>query len=229
MKKIFGYVRVSSQDQAKSGLSINNQIEKIKQYAKLHDLKIDDIIIDKAESAKNLKRSGIQKILDNVKSNDVESIIIYKLDRLTRSLKDLNELIELFNKKSVNLCSIKDNLDTKSANGRMVINLLGTISQWEREVIGERTSEALQEKKRQNKRYGTIPYGKMLAADGVSLIKDEQELKVIDMISLFKNKGYSLALIANELNVKGFLTRKSTKFNKSNVNSLLRNFSYVKK
>jgi len=211
--KAIGYVRVST---LKQEISVDMQTKKIKQYAELNDLELQDIIIDHGKSAKNLKRPGAKKLLSLVKSHKIDTVIIYKLDRLTRSLKDLNNLIELFNKNDVSLASIKDSLDTRTANGRMVINLLGTISQWEREVIGERTSEALQELKASGKRYGNIaPFGKQYVNGRI--LPNILEQEILNTIEDLKAQGCSYTKIANELTMEGYTTRKGTQYTKNSV------------
>jgi len=91
------------------------------------------------ESAKNLNRPGLQRLLTWVESGKVEVVIIAKLDRLTRSVKDLCSLLELFEKRGVGLVSVAESLDTASAAGRLVITIMAAVSQWEREAIWERT------------------------------------------------------------------------------------------
>lgn len=216
--KAIGYVRVSTNEQAKNGVSLDLQARKIRQYAELKEIELLDIKADEGKTAKNMHREGLQNVIKAVQNREVDAVVIYKLDRLTRSLKDLNYLIELFNKNNVSLCSIKDSLDTKTANGRMVINLLGTISQWERETVAERTSEALQELKAEGRRYGQIPFGKMVVCG--RLTNNPQEQEIIAEIKALKSKGYSYREIAEVLNGKGYTTRQQTLFKKQTVYSL---------
>ena len=95
-------------------------------------------------SAKHLKRPGLEHLLALVKAGEVGAVIVHKLDCLTRSVKDLNSLVELFEKKGVALVSRQESLDATTATGRLMMNLLASVSQWEREVIGERTRDAMQ-------------------------------------------------------------------------------------
>ena len=86
-------------------------------------------------------------------------VFVAKLDRLTRSVKDLCGLLELFEKRKVALISVAESLDTGSAAGRLVITIMGAVSQWEREAIGERTRDALRHKRGQGRRVGNIAFG----------------------------------------------------------------------
>ena len=106
-----------------------------------------ETIVDGGESAKNLNRPGLQRLLALVDSGKVEAVIIAKLDRLTRSVKDLCSLLELFEKRGIALISVAESLDTASAAGRLVITIMAAVSQWEREAIGERTRDALRHKR----------------------------------------------------------------------------------
>ena len=86
-------------------------------------------------------------------------MIIAKLDRLTRSVRDLAELLELFQRRGVALVSVAESLDTGSASGRLVLNIMTAVSQWEREAIGERTRDALRHKKAKGERVGNVAFG----------------------------------------------------------------------
>ena len=132
--KAIGYVRVSTDRQAEAGVSLGAQAGKIRAMALLQDSDLVDMIIE-GESAKNLNRPGMQKLLGMVNGREVEAVIVAKLDRLTRSVKDLCELLELFERRGVALVSVAEALDTGSAAGRLVITIMGAVSQWEREAI----------------------------------------------------------------------------------------------
>jgi site-specific DNA recombinase len=99
----------------------------------------------------------------------VQAVIVAKLDRLTRRVKDLCGLLEPFEKRKVALISVAESLDTGSAAGRLVITIMGAVSQWEREAIGERTLDALRHKRGKGERVGNIEFGYRLAADGLHL------------------------------------------------------------
>ena len=105
------------------------------------------VIVDGGESANSLNRPGLQKLMALVNSGKVQAVIVAKLDRLTRGVKDLCGLLELFEKRKVALFSVAEALDTGSAAGRLVITIMGAVSQWKREAIGERTRDALRHKR----------------------------------------------------------------------------------
>jgi len=109
--------------------------------------KLVEIIVDGGESAKSLQRPGMERLLALVDGRKVQAVIIAKLDRLTRSVKDLCELLERFERRGVALISVAESLDTSSAAGRLVLNIMTAVSQWEREAIGERTRDAMSHKR----------------------------------------------------------------------------------
>jgi site-specific DNA recombinase len=140
----------------------------------------------------------------------VDTVIIAKLDRLTRSVKDLAELLERFNRHGVSLVSVAESLDTGTAAGRLVLNIMTAVSQWEREAIGERTKDAMRHKRANGERVGTIPFGFRVGADGSHLDADPAEQDVLSRIRELKTAGYTTRQIADELNRQGFTTRRGT-------------------
>lgn len=214
------YSRVSTDEQAKEGVSLANQLSKCRLQCQLGDMEIVAEVEDAGKSAKNLNREGIQKIIHMVKHKECNAVVIYKLDRLTRSVTDLNELVDLLNKYHVSLVSVQDHLDTQSASGRMVMNLLATISQWERSVIAERTSSSLQFKKSENKRYcGVTPFG-FKDIEG-SLIEEPEEMEALAMMRTMRNEGAPFYAIADKLNELGIKPRKGGKWHFSSVRYIL--------
>src|SRR5690348_10951065 len=155
--KAIGYARVSTDRQAEQGVSLEAQEAKIRAMATVQGAELIEVIVDGGESAKNLNRPGLRRLLALVEHGTVDAVIVAKLDRLTRSVKDLCELLELFEKRKVALVSVAESLDTGSAAGRLVITIMGAVSQWEREAIGERTRDALRHKRAQGERTGNVP------------------------------------------------------------------------
>jgi DNA invertase Pin-like site-specific DNA recombinase len=216
-----GYIRVSTDRQAEQGVSLEAQDAKVRAMATVQGAKLDEVIVDGGESAKSLNRPGLQRLLLLVKSGKVRSVIIAKLDRLTRSVKDLCDLLELFDKKNVALVSVAESLDTASAAGRLVITIMGAVSQWEREAIGERTRDALRHKKSNGECVGNIGYGYQLAKDGKHLEPEPKEQVVVAAIRRLRKRGQSLRGIAATLNRQGHRTRRGTEWRLESVNRIV--------
>ena len=192
-----GYIRVSTSEQAESGLSLEAQRKKIEAQATLSDLELADVLEDAGESAKDLHRPAMTDLLNRIASGQIDCVIVPKLDRLTRSIKDLSELIETLGKarradggRGVDLISTAESLDTSTATGELIINILGAISQWERKIISERTSAALQEMREQGRTTGGIPPYGYDFVDG-KRVENPQEQAVLAEIGRLKEAGRS--------------------------------------
>ena len=208
--KAIGYVRVSTEKQADFGVSLEAQTAKIRAMAVVQGAELVDVLIDAGESAKSLQRPAMARLLALVDAGGVDTVIIAKLDRLTRSVADLAELLKRFERRGVSLVSVADSLDTRSAAGRLVLNIMVSVSQWEREAIGERTRDAMRHKRSKGERVGTLPYGARLAADGERLEADDVEQDLLARIRALKADGRTTRQIAAHLNRDGFTTRRGT-------------------
>jgi len=215
--KAIGYVRVSTDRQAEQGVSLEAQEAKIRAMATVQSADLLDVIVDGGESAKSLNRPGLQRLLDLINAGKVEAVIVAKLDRLTRSVKDLCGLLELFEKRKVALISVAESLDTGSAAGRLVITIMAAVSQWEREVIGERTRDALRHKRGKGERVGNIEYGYRLSADGIHVELDPAEQAALAAIRRLRAGGHSLRSVAGVLNENGHRTRRRTQWRLESV------------
>jgi DNA invertase Pin-like site-specific DNA recombinase len=218
MTKAIGYVRVSTQEQATHGYSLDAQIDKIKGYANLYDIELIDIVIDAGVSAKSLNREGLQNVLQALDSGKADAVIIFKLDRLTRSVTDWNTLIaDYFTHKA--LLSVSDQIDTRTAAGRLCLNVLMSVAQWEREAIGERTSTALRQKQSQGQHVGSPAYGyEMLDKQ---LVKVASEYEAIALVKELKASGATLQQIADELNTQGIKTKRGGQWYPTTIKNLL--------
>ena len=208
--KAVAYTRVSTDKQADFGVSLEAQNEKVRAMAVVHGAELVEVITDAGESAKSLSRPGMNRLLALVDSGAVNVVIVAKLDRLTRSVKDLAILLDRLTKRGVSLISVAESLDTGSAAGRLVLNIMVSVSQWEREAIGERTKDAMRHKKATGQCVGNIPFGQRLAADGVHLEADPAEQGILARIRELNVAGFSSRRIADELNRQGLTTRRGT-------------------
>ena len=215
-----GYIRVSTRDQAESGASLESQRTKIEAYAVLHDLELVEVIEDAGFSAKSLDRPGMAELLRLIRGRKVGVVIIAKLDRITRSVRDLGELIDLFQRSGVEFASVADHIDTSTASGRLVLNVMGSVSQWEREAIGERTSEALAVMRSNGRRISRhAPYGYRLYGQG--WIEDDREQEAISLMRQLRAEGLSLRRIAQELQTQGFTNRRGGRLSPQTVANVL--------
>jgi site-specific DNA recombinase len=217
-----GYVRVSTDRQAEQGVSLEAQEAKIRAMATVQSAELLDVIVDGGESAKSLNRPGLQRLLALINAGKVEAVIVAKLDRLTRSVKDLCGLLELFEKRKVSLISVAESLDTGSAAGRLVITIMAAVSQWEREAIGERSRDALRHKRGKRERVGNIEFGCRLAQDGLHVEADPAEQAALAEIRRLRAAGGTLRGIAADLNHRAFRTRGGTPWRLESVARVLK-------
>jgi site-specific DNA recombinase len=221
MTKTIAYLRVSTEEQATSGVSLEVQRARCEAYAGLYDLELTEVIIDAGVSAKTLKRPGLTRALELLKRGEVSALLVMKLDRLTRSVRDLATLLDLFTDGRRALLSVGEQIDTRSASGRMVLNVLTSIAQWEREAIGERTKAALDHMRDLGQRTtGAIPYGMKLGPDNY-LMTDVTEQQVIVSAQKLRALGLSLRAIGASLSEEGHLSRAGTPFTPSAVSKML--------
>ncbi|HDA2515526.1 TPA: recombinase family protein [Staphylococcus aureus] len=136
--KVAIYTRVSTLEQKEKGHSIEEQERKLRAYSDINDWKIHKVYTDAGYSGAKKDRPALQEMLNEIDNFDL--ILVYKLDRLTRSVKDLLEILELFENKNVSFRSATEVYDTTSAMGRLFVTLVGAMAEWERTTIQERTA-----------------------------------------------------------------------------------------
>jgi len=226
-----GYIRVSSKEQAEEGISLEVQRAKLEAYAGLYDLDMVIVLADEGKSAGNLRRPGVQEALRMLRDDEADAILVYHLDRLTRRQADLAHLLDkYFEKDRWQLMSVTQQLDTRTAAGRMVINVLGSVLQWQREDVGEKTSVALQHKMAKGEAIGgPAPFGHRkidgpAKEDGTILqlleaIDDEQA--IIRQARRLRASGLSLRKIASKLEVDGHLSRDGRPFHPMQVRRMV--------
>lgn len=207
------YVRVSTEKQADRGVSLEAQEAKLRAYAQLYALDLLEVIVDAGLSAKSLDRPGLGRALAMLRSGEAEALLVVKLDRLTRSVRDLGELVEDYfaDPNGPALLSVAEQIDTRSAAGRLVLNVLGAVSQWEREAIGERTSAAMRHMAAQGAYTGgAAPFGYRVEAG--SLVEHAAEQAAIRAARQARAAGLSLRAIADQLEAHGYRTRTGRTF-----------------
>lgn len=199
MKRAVGYIRVSTSEQATEGISLDNQKAKIKAYCVLHDLELVETIEDAGKSGKNLNREGVQELIGKVRGRRIDAVVVYKLDRLSRKVIDTLTLIESIEKAGITFHSLNEKIDTSTAMGRFFLNITASLAQMERDLISERTKDALQMKIQNGERAGQVPYGWTLADDGNTLLPVKEEQEVIRAIKGLHAQGMGYRAICREL------------------------------
>lgn len=206
---VLGYIRCSTEEQARDGLGLAAQEGRIRAHCVAQGLHLDELVVDAGESGKNLERPGLQGLLTRVRAGDVGTVVVLRLDRLTRNTRDLLELVEgEFASRGVELVSLSEQLDTRTPAGRLMLTLLGALAQMERELIADRTKAALRVKKDRGERLGGAPLGFSLPASGAVLEFEEREMAPVRLILSRRAAGASYRAIAEELRAAGLPTKR---------------------
>ena len=197
--KILGYIRVSTKLQSEKGNSLKLQKSKIKDYCKLNDFNLIEIYEDRGISGMSIdKRDGYKEMVNYLTNNDIDGIVVWSLSRLGRKMKDVVEFMDIVKKNNIYFFSIKENLSNNDKVGSLIMNILGSINEFEVEVIRERIKDVKRNKKQNGEVYGKLQYG----WDNINgkLIKNDFEFRVIKRIKNLRSRGYSWRKISNRLN-----------------------------
>lgn len=225
--RLIAYARVSSEQQLEEGYSLSAQESKLKAYCDLYNHELVEIISEQGSGKSIRLRPGLTRALDMIKRGEADGLVVTKLDRLTRSIKDIQIMIdEVFNHPKVNgeLHSVEDQLNTSTASGRLVLNVLISVSQWEREAIGERTSAALKHKRKMagRKVTGSAPFGwQWTEGENRKLIPHPIEHEIIRTMIDLRNEGMTLKALADHLNTRGIKSKRGGLWYASSVKSAL--------
>ena len=219
--KVIGYVRVSTEEQAREGISLEAQKHKITAWAEALDGELLFIAEDAGISGKLIRnRDGLRRAIEATCAQKAV-LVVYSLSRLSRSTRDTLMVADKLDKAGADLVSLSERIDTTTAAGKMVFRMLAVLNEFERDQISERTSAILQHKKAMGEVYSPIPYG--FKREGSKLVPCEEERRVIGEIAVLKKRGMSLRAIASELNVAGIPAKKGGKWYASTVRCALRN------
>ena len=225
-KKMIGYVRVSTGEQAEVGQSLENQERKIKAFCDMWDVDLLEVVVDPGRTGDNLDRAGLQTVLKKLDNKEAEGVIIYALDRISRRSLHIFEIIDKYFQENT-LCSLSENIDTTSAIGQLMIGIFASMAQYERARLIERIKSVLEMKKEKGERLGTTPLGfKTVYKDpdnkkGGELVPVMDELLLLKEIVENRANGWSLSKIAENLNNRSIEPKRGKKWWPSSVKHLL--------
>ena len=200
-KKIAGiYIRVSTEDQVREGFSLAEQKEKLLQLCKFKEYEVFNVYEDAGISAKDIEhRPSFQEMLSDMKKGKINYIVAYKLDRITRSVRDLEELISQLEMYNCYLICDKDDVNTSTANGRFFVRMLTVLSQLELEIVSERTKFGLNGAIKSGHLPGIVPLGYKKDSSKKTIIDETTKDVVIRIFNMYL-EGKSYQQISNTLN-----------------------------
>lgn len=200
---VVGYVRVSTGEQAESGAGLEAQRQAIEAEAARRGWELVAVYEDAGASGKSMKgRPGLQEALAAVEAGEAEALLVSKLDRLSRSVIDFANVLERSRRKGWSLVALDLAIDTASASGQLVANVMASVAEWERRVIGERTSAALAVRREQ----------------GVTLGRPREiPEETVERIRELYESGLSFAAVAKRLNAEGVATPRNGRWHHGGI------------
>ena len=205
------YIRVSTEDQAREGFSLGEQKEKLLQLCSFKGYEVFKVYEDAGISAKDMEhRPAFQEMLSDMKKGKINYIVAYKLDRVTRSVRDLEELISVLEQYNCFLVCDRDDVNTSTANGRFFVRMLTVLSQLEIEIVSERTKFGLNGAIKSGHLPGVLPLGYKKDGNKKTII-DETTRPVIERIFKMYLEGKSFQQISNIFNEEKVLSPKPWK------------------
>lgn len=231
-KRVVLYIRVSTQDQAIEGHSIEAQEARAREYAERMDYEVVNVYIDEGISGKSTKRRlAFQRMMADARTGNFDLVIIWKLTRLGRNMLDILKTVEEFIKLGIELFSISENFDISTSSGKLMLQLLGSFGEFERNQISENVAMAMMSLVRDQQRYAggrRLGYVSGLDAEGrKQLIIEPEEAKIVQLIYAKFLGGDEFRTIANYLNRQGYQTLKKNKFTPTAVRDILQNKIYA--
>ena len=220
------YVRVSTEEQAQHGFSIEAQKERTSAFVVSQGGEIYKIYVDDGYSGKNLKRPALQNLIKDAENKKFDIVLIYKLDRLSRRLSDLVSLGEKFEKLGIGIRSVTEPFDTTTPAGKLMFNMLGSFAQFERELISERTKLGIMRRVKNGYWSTTPPFGYSLKKG--KLVINEEEAEIVKRCyELFLEHNLGVELIARRLNEEDLVSRRKGKWSRNSVWTMLTNPVYA--
>lgn len=206
-KKVL-YPRVSTEDQSRFGHSLDEQEEKLKQLCEFKDYKIYKVYREEGVSAKNMERPRFQEMIEDMKNGKINKIVVYKLDRLTRSIKDLESICTMLEEYNCSLESVAEEINTDTANGKFFIRMLTILAQLEIERTSERTKFGLVGAAKKGHLSGRPPLGYKKIDNDKGIFIDEVQADVVRRIFKLYPDGMAVNSICKLFNEEEVLNRK---------------------
>jgi site-specific DNA recombinase len=222
------YVRVSTAEQAAEGYSIRAQTDRLKAYCVSQGWEIFEFYVDDGYSAKDTNRPNLKRMMKHIEEGLIDCVLVYRLDRLTRSVRDLYSILETFDNYDCKFKSATEVYDTTTAMGRMFITIVAALAQWERENTGERIRMGMEQKAREgNWVINQAPYGYEIDKENKTLVINEREAFIVKRIYDDYLSGKTMRKIAIEFNRSNITTKSGAIWNDFKIKYILSNPLYV--
>lgn len=224
--KVAIYIRVSTEEQAIEGQSAQAQEGILKQYCSAYNMEIYDVYTDLGISGKSLKdREGLKRLIEDCSKKKFDLVLVWKISRLSRNLKDLLYVIDILESNNVYFASCSEKFDTATPVGRMTLQLLGSIAEFERNTIIENVRLGLAEFARKGGKASSV-----LGYDNIEkkLSINKKEADIVRLVfSLYIDNGLNYSAIASHLNNIGCKTKRGSKYRSSSISYIINNPVYI--
>ena len=237
-KRVAIYCRVSTVEQAEEGYSIDSQYQNIKEYCEREGHEIYKLYEDRGISGKNISnRPGIKQLLEDAKNNKFDLVLSWKLNRLSRKLLDILNIVEFLDKHNVAFRSLTESFETETPSGKLQLNIMGAIGEFERETIADNVRMSLIAKSKEGLWCG----GVVLGYDTVEIPNEgkkrkntklqinEKEASTVRRIFELYSQGYGYKAVVNRINKEGYKTKRNNEFAVATVKEILKNPIYIGK
>ncbi|MFB6466471.1 recombinase family protein [Cytobacillus sp. Hz8] len=222
------YARVSTEEQVTEGFSIQAQIEDIESYAKRNNMEIVGRYIDEGVSGKSISgRPEMKRLLKDIEGKNFSTVIVYKIDRISRKSKDAMEIAERCEQANVSLISLNENFDIATPMGKMIFQIMSNFSEYERNSIVDRAKMGMLQRAKQ----GLYNGGRVFGYESVNkeLIMNEEEAHVIRLIFDYAEQDLGYKAIVSRLNTMGYKTKRGADFSINTIKTILDNPIYIGK
>lgn len=218
------YTRVSTEDQAQEGFSLDAQLDRLRSHAKAQQWQVAGEYVEEGQSGRRTRRPQYQAMMQEMDKWDV--VLVLKMDRIHRNIRNFIEMMDMLGSRGKAFASVQDSLDTTTAMGRFVMFIVQLIAQLESEQTGERVQIGLHQKARTTTGALCPPSFGMQVRDGI-YVGNPRELRIVEMIFERYLADYSLHDIAAALNNQGMHGRRGAPWRETTVRNALRNAALI--
>lgn len=216
------YIRVSTEEQANEGYSISAQRERLKAFCTAQNWNEHKFYVDEGISGRDTKRPQLIKLMNDIKAGHVNVLLVYRLDRLTRSVRDLHRILDELEKSNCTFRSATEFYDTSTAMGKMFITIIAAIAEWESANLGERVTMGQVEKARQGEWAAQPPYG-FYKDENHKLHIHEEEIKAVKLMIKKIREGMSFRQLSIYMDASNYKPKRGYKWHIGTLLTLLHN------
>lgn len=196
--RLLGYCRVSTEEQARFGVSLAVQEERIRAYAAFVGAELVDVVVDRGFSGRKADRPGKLAAVKRILAGEADVLVVYAIDRLSRSTIDLLWTVQTLLKAEKGFVSCREQLDSTTPHGRFTLTILAALAEMESALIGERTAAAMHRLKLEGKAVGRCPFGRRI--DSGRFVEVPEQMEIVERIIGLRDLGTSYRRIAKILN-----------------------------